>query len=231
MSTSNGHRHRLRRIEDGRPSETSNAEKEAEASAYREEHNRWAVRWNEAAAALIASMAPVHVELLVQDIGWYEDPDPSSSWGRVRLEVRACLEDKVGLPPLFFPRCPDSPLALHPAVVEAILADAPGLQTRCVKCMECSYWMPAAGAQVAIECSGDLTWRYRDTGESCAAPSVPACTLDRARWRPITLFSVCPLCGCEELSGTAEFAPARPDNYERYVKRQARLQGEAGRVG
>ena len=109
MSTSNGQRHRLRRIEDGRPSETSDAEKEAEASAYREEHNRWAVRWNEAAAALIASMAPVHVELLVQDIGWYEDPDPSSSWGRMRLEVRTRLEDRVG----FFPGNATSPIALR----------------------------------------------------------------------------------------------------------------------
>lgn len=168
-------------------------------------------------------MSPVHIELLEQDIEWYEDPDPARPWGRVRLEVRACIEDNVGHMPAIDVRCPESPLALPYAVVEAILDAPPGLQTRCIRCIGCSYWMPGAGAQIPIECAENLTWHDGNTGAACAAPAAPECTLDRTRWRPISLFSACPLCGCEDLSGTAEFAPAFPDDRERHLRRQARL--------
>ena len=186
------------------------------------EYNKWVGTWNDAVKKLLSTMTPVHVELLEQDIEWYEDPDPARPWGRVRLEVRACLVDNVGHHPRVDVRCPESPLALPPGVVEAILDAPPGLHTRCIKCADCSYWMPGAGAQIPIERSEDLTWHDRKTGTACAAPVLPECTMERSRWRPITLFTACPLCGCEELSGTAKNAPARPDDCERYVKRQAR---------
>ena len=109
---------------------------------------------------------------------------------------------KVGRAPDTWPAYPDSPLALPPAVVEAILAGEPNLRTDGQRCVACGYRMPIAGELAAVVGSED-GWHFRDTGKPSGVPGAPDITAtDRVMWRTIPLFSACPLCGCEALTST-----------------------------
>ena len=185
MTSSNGHRHRLRRIEEQRAAPVDAEEEDAE---------RWRTAWSEAAECIIGTMAPVHIA------GMAKGPEAHGPWERLRIEVRSRIGAKVGYDADGAPRYPDSPLALVPAVAEAILADPPNLRSDGLRCVACGYLLPSAGENVAIERDDDGGWYYRDSGEPCSEPVLPNVAVnERGLWRRIVLFSACPLCEGDEL--------------------------------
>ena len=179
MNGNNGHRHRLDVLE-------AVLEPPTEGDA-----EQWRAAWDSALHALLATMAPEHVQGLGEEMAVREHPDPSRPYGRLWAEVHARLVERVGAAPGVPPRYPTAPLALPAALADVYLAGTPNL--RAVPCPTCGLRLPAAGELVPVVGKGD-SWWYADTHEPAPTPALPDITGERVMWRELILLGACPVC-------------------------------------
>jgi hypothetical protein len=150
----------------------------------------------EAVRALLSTMAPEHVALLVEECersqGMLHD---RTAAGRLYEAFHHRLVMRIGVAPGWKPQEPHRPLALPRAVAELYLRDIPLLWNLVEhECTLCGYVVPAWYEMEPIICDEAGCWTFQD-GSAAPTPGCPEITRDRRIWRVRSRFERCPLCG------------------------------------
>ena len=132
--------------------------------------------------ALLSTMAPEHVALIASEIEAREHFSPWTPGGRLWGELNARIGERVGVAPGVPPRYPDAPLVLPAGLAAAYLQGGPNFSPGGARCSSCGLRLPTSGELVA--------------GAPEGAPVLSDMAIEgRKYWRPLVLFTACPLCG------------------------------------